>query len=175
MSRSALAFLVAAIACGGLDDVDFTRSARFTIPGSPSGGTGGTIGGLATVDLGGEDALRDQGIDPDDIDSARPRSLRVQVLQGASLETWLDEVVLRARAEGLPDVVVAEKRGIRAMPAGTRVLELDVRRDVDLKPYLTGTAPTLGVEAAGIPPVEDTTAEITATIRVDVNVSGLLD
>ena len=174
MSRTTLALLLAVTACGGLDDVDFTRSATVTIPGGPAGASSGTIGGFGTVDLGGEDALRDEGIDPDDIDSAHPRSLRLEVREGASLETWLEDVVLRARAEGLPEVVIAEKHGIRSLPAGTRALELDVHRDVDLKPYLVGQSPTLGIEATGTPPAADTTVEITARIRVDVNVSGLL-
>lgn len=173
MSRTTLALLLAVTACGGLDEVDFTRSASVTIPAGPAGSPSGTIGGFSPVDLGGEAALREQGIDPDDIDSAHPRSLRLEVTEGASLETWLDDVVLRARAEGLPEVIVAEKHGIRSLPAGTRVVELDVRRDVDLKRYLVGQSPTLGIEATGTPPIADTTVEITATVRVDVNVSGL--
>ncbi|WP_242346734.1 hypothetical protein [Anaeromyxobacter terrae] len=174
MSRTTLALLLAATACGRLDDVDFTRSATLTIPGTPGGGPSGTIGGIAAIDLGGKEALRAQGIDPGDIDSAHPRRLHLEVRDGASLETWLDDVVLRARAVGLPDVVVAEKHGIRTLPAGTRALDLDVHGDVDLKPYLTGESPTLGVEATGAPPTVDTTVDITATVRVDVNVSRLL-
>ncbi len=174
MSRTTLALLLAVTACGGLDDVDFTRSATVTIPGAPGGAPPGTIAGFGPVDLGGEDALREQGIDPGDIDSAHPRRPHLEVREGASLETWLDDVVLRARAEGLPEVIVAEKHGIRSLPPGTRALELDVHGDVDLKPYLVGQSPEIGVEATGTPPAADTTVVITATIRVDVNVSGLL-
>jgi hypothetical protein len=168
-----LALLLAVTACGGLDQIDFTRSASVTIPEGPAGAPAGTIGGFGAVDLGGEAALREQGIDPGDIDSAHPRSLRLEVKSGASLETWLDDVVLRARAEGLPEVIVAEKHGIRSLPAGTRVVDLDVHRDVDLKPYLVGQSPALGIDATGTPPGADTTLEVTATVRVDVNVSGL--
>jgi hypothetical protein len=174
MSRTTLALLLAVTACGGLDEVDFTRSASVTIPKGPAGVPPATIDGFSPVDLGGEAALREQGIDPGDIDSAHPRRLRLEVKQGANLETWLHDVVLRARATGLPEVIVAEKHDIELSPAGTRVVELDVDRDVDLKRYLVGQSPTLGVEATGTPPGSDTTLEITATVRVDVNVSGLL-
>ncbi|WP_242355366.1 hypothetical protein [Anaeromyxobacter sp. SG64] len=174
MARTTLALLLAVTACGRLDDVDFTRSATLTIPGTPGGGPSGAIGGFAPIDLGGQEALRAQGIDPNDIDSAHLRRLHLEVREGASLETWLDDLVLRARADGLPAVVVAEKHGVRALPAGTRALDLDVHGDVDLKPYLTGQSPTLGIEATGAPPASNTTVEITATIRVDVNVTGLL-
>jgi hypothetical protein len=173
MSRTTLALLLAVTACSRLDEVDFTRSATVTIPGSPAGGPSGTIGGFGAVDLGGEEALRAQGIDPGDIDSAHPRTLRLEGKDGASFDTWLDDIVLRARAQGLPEVIVAEKHGIRSLPAGTRVVDLDVHRDVDLKPYLIGQSPTLGIEATGTPPSADTQVEITATVRVDVNVGGL--
>jgi len=174
MSRTSLALLLAVTACGGLDEVDFTRSASVTIPAGPAGVPPATIGGFSPVDLGGEAALREQGIDPGDIDSAHPRRLRLEVKQGSDLQTWLHDVVLMARAEGLPDVVVAEKHDIELLPDGTRVVDLDVHSDVDLKRYLVGQSPTLGIEATGTPPSEDTTVEITATVRVDVNVSGLL-
>lgn len=174
MSRTSLALLLAVTACGGLDEIDFTRAASVTIPAGPAGVPPATIGGFSPVDLGGEAALREQGIDPGDIDSAHPRRLRLEVKQGSDLQTWLHDVVLKARAEGLPDVVVAEKHDIELLPDGTRVVDLDVHSDVDLKRYLVGQSPTLGIEATGTPPSEDTTVEITATVRVDVNVSGLL-
>jgi hypothetical protein len=175
MRRTTLVLLLASTAaCGHLDDVDFTRSATVTVPGVPGGGPSGTISGVGEIDLGGRDALQSQGINPDDVDAAHLRTLHVDVQSGASLETWLDAVVLRARAQGLPDVVVAEKHGISALPAGTRSLDLDVNGGVDLKPYLIGTSPTLAIEATGKPPTEDTKLQLTATITVNVNVSGVL-
>ncbi len=175
MRKTTLAFLLAAAtACGHLDDVDFTRSATVTVPGVPGGGQTGPISGVGSVDLGGRDALQSQGINPNDIDAAHLKTLHVDVQSGASLETWLGSVVLSARAQGLPDVVVAQKQNISSLPAGTRGLDLDVNGGVDLKPYLVGTSPVLVVDATGTPPAEDTTLKLTATITVNVNVSGVL-
>jgi hypothetical protein len=165
----------ATFACGGLDDVDVTRSTSGTVPGVPGGGAAGNLTGFGAISLGGEEALRREGIEPNDIDSARLRTVRLEVESGRSLERWLDEVVIRARATGLPEVTVAERRGIRALPADTRSIELDVSSGVNLHPYLTAETATLLVEATGIPPDADTTVRITATVRVDVNVSGLFD
>jgi hypothetical protein len=169
------AILLLFVGCGRLDDVDVTRSASGTIPGSAAGaGTAGPLTGFGTIDLEGERALREEGIDAGDIDSARLRAVRLEVEAGASFERWLDDVVIRARSAGLPDVTLAERHGIRGLPPGTRALELDVVSGADLEPYLTAPSASLLVEATGTPPEVDTTVRTTATVRIDVNVSGLL-
>lgn len=173
MTGRLAAILLFTAGCGGLDDVDVTRSANGTIPGAPDGGAPGPLSGVGAIDLGGEEALRREGIEPNDIDSARLRVVRLEVDSGVSLERWLDEVVIRARGTGLPEVTVAERRGIRALPPDTRAVDLDVSSQVDLHPYLTAQSASLIVEATGTPPETDTTVRVTATVRVDVNVSGL--
>jgi hypothetical protein len=174
MTARLAAVLLVSLGCGGLDDVDVTRSAAGTIPGSAVGGEARVLSGFGTIDLGGEEALRREGVDPDDIDSARLRAVRLEIEAGASLERWLDDVVIRARGSGLPEVTVAERHGIGALPPETRAVELDVSSQVDLAPYLTALSASLLIEATGTPPDTDTTVRITATVRVDVNVSGLL-
>jgi hypothetical protein len=109
------------------------------------------------------------------VDSAELRRLEVQVLSGSSLETFVETVEIRIQSPGLPERVVASKSGIRALPADTRVVALDVTPGVDLKPYLTATSATLSVGATGSGPAEETRLRVTATVRVDVNVSGLFD
>lgn len=169
----AVAALLAVAACGDLDEVDVTRSGTAVVPGGPGGAAlpGGAVGlGVAV----GRDVIEGEGIDPDDVDSARLVGLRVEILSGASLETWLDRVAFHVEAPGLPRVLVAERSGLRALPAGTRAVDLDVP-GVDLKPYVLAPQATVTAEVSGSQPAEDTEVRATATIRVDVNVSGLFD
>jgi hypothetical protein len=168
----ALPFLVLA-ACGRLDEVDVTRSASVTIPGATGGGDlpSGSVSGLR-IALGSA-LLREQGIDPGDVDGARLRRVHVEVTAGSSLETWADAISLHAEGAGLPRVLLAQKTGIRSLPAGTTSLDLDVPA-TELKPYLDAATAAVTADATGRAPGADTTLKVTATIRVDVNVSGLL-
>ena len=165
--------LLVAAGCGKIDQIDIVRSGSATVPGAP-GGAPLPAGGIATFPISvGRDALSAQGIDANDVDSAKLVGLRLEVTQGTSLEKWLDAVSLYVAAPGLPRVLVAQKSGISALPDGTTFVDLDTP-GVDLKPYVL--APTTDVTAEGsgtVPPV-DTTVKATATVRVDVNVTGLL-
>jgi hypothetical protein len=173
MTRKAVALCaLLAAACGDLDEVDVTRSGTATVPGGP-----GTplVAGAVSIDLAlGRDVLEAEGIDPDDVDAARFVAVRLEVVEGTSLEAWLDEIALYVEAPGLPRRLVAERRGITALPAGTRTVQLSVS-GVDLKPYVLAPTAQVTAEVAGTQPPETTTVRGTATIRVDVNVGGLFD
>ncbi len=173
MKRSLAAVLVLLASCGSVDEVDLTRTARITVPGA-AGAPGASIPRVQALDIGGGDALRSEGIDPGDIDAAHLRSLRLAIEDGASVEQWLDSVTLHVEAAGLPRVRVASRSGLRSLPAGTTSVELEVDPGVDLKPYLTAPSAPLTVEASGSLPPVATVVAITATLRVDVSVSGLL-
>lgn len=174
MKRSLTVALLLVASCGRVDEVDLTRTATVTVPGAPAGAPGGSIPRVQALDIGGGEALRAEGIDPEDVDSAHLRRLQLTIKSGASLERWLDSVSLHVEADGQPRVRVASRTGLRSLPADTTSVELEVDPGVDLKPYLTAPSAPLTVEASGeLPPVA-TTVEITATMRVDVNVSGLL-
>lgn len=158
--------------CGGLDEVDLTRSGSATVPG---GSAALPQGAFASFPVSiGRAALDDEGVDPDDVDSARLVALRLEVTAGTPLDRWLDEVAFHVEAPGLPRVLVAEKRGIGDLPANTTAVELDAT-GVDLKPYLLAETTTVTAEGAGSQPAEETTVRATLTIRVDVNVTGLFD
>jgi hypothetical protein len=161
-------------ACGELDQVDLTRSAEATIPGS-AGAPPLEVSAIGAVGLSiGRDALAAEGVDPDDVDSARLRALRIEVVSGESLERWLSSVAFYVEAPGLARVLVAQRAGIRDLPAGTTAVELETT-GVDLKPYLVAPTTSVTTEVSGSAPASDTTLRATATIRVDVNVSGLFD
>jgi hypothetical protein len=161
-----------AAGCGGLDEIEFTRSGSATVP---AGAAPLPAGAFVEFPFSiGRDALADEGIDPGDIDSARVVALRLEATDGTPLQAWLDRVAIHVEADGLPRVLVGERSGIRALPAGTAAVELDVS-GADLKPY--ALAPTTAVVAEGegeLPPAA-TTVKATMTLRVDVNVSGLFD
>lgn len=169
-----LVSVVALTACGSLDQVDVKRSASVVVPGAagspPLAGTA-----LASLDLQiDRRALAENGIDPNDVDSAKLVGLRLTVTQGTSLEAWLESVSFFAEATGIPKTLIATKSGIGSLPAGTTTVELDVP-GVDLKPFVLADAVHVTAEVTGTQPPVDTTLEATATIRVDVNVSGLFD
>jgi hypothetical protein len=160
-------------ACGRLDEVDIVRTASGTIPGAPGSPP------LALPSFGGlglmldEATLQEHGISPSDVDSARLIGLRLAVKDGTSFEAWLDGVTFFLEAPGLPRVLAAQKSGIRSLPGGTTVVEL-ATSGVDLKPYVLAPSSTVSVEVSGNQPPIATTIEATATIRVNVNVTGLL-
>jgi hypothetical protein len=170
----AAALLLAGAACGGLDEVDVTRSAEVVIPGA-QGAPPLDVEAAAAIQVAlGRGIIEAEGIDPDDVDAARLRAVRLQVAGGSSLETWLDEVSLHVEAPGLPRVLVARRTGIRALPAGTTTVDLQ-STGVDLKPYVLAPTAVLTPQVGGTAPAQDTTLRATATVRVDVSVSGLFD
>jgi hypothetical protein len=175
MTRKALALCaLLAAACGDLDEVDVTRSGTATVPGDGGLGTPLAAGAIA-LDLAlGRDVLEAEGIDPDDVDAARFVAVRLDVVEGTSLEAWLERIALHVEAPGLPRALVAERAGIGALPAGTRTVELSVS-GVDLKPYVLAPTATVTAEVEGRQPADTTAVRGTATLRVDVNVGGLFD
>ena len=165
--------MVLLAACGRLDQIDIVRSASATIPGAP-GSPALPAGAVATFPISlGRDALSADGVNPNHVDSAKLVGLRLEVTQGTSLEKWLSTVSLYVEAPGLARVPVARKTGIDALPAGTNRVDLDTF-GVDLKPYVVAPTTTVTAEGSGTIPPVDTTIQATATVRVDVNVSGLL-
>jgi hypothetical protein len=169
-ARAAAVLLLAA--CGHLDEVDVTRSATITVPGGS--GAALPVNAIGAIPLPlDRRALEQEGIEPDDVDSARLVALRLEVTQGTSFEAWLDEVAFQIEAPGLARSELARRSGIRALPAGTTALDVPAS-GVDLKPYVLADSSTVFAEATGIQPPADTTVRVTATVRVDVSVSGLL-
>lgn len=172
-SRALLPAALLLAACGRFDEVDITRSTSGTVPGAAASRplAGGMLGALdLVVDRGTLDA---HGIQPDDVDSARLKGLRLEVTEGTSIEAWLEAVSFYVEAPGLPRVLVARRDRIGTLPAGTTAIELETP-GVDLKPYILAPSGTVMAEVSGTQPPVDTTVLATATIRVNVNASGLL-
>ncbi len=172
-SVAATALLLLAPACGRLTQVDVTRSTSVTVPGSTGGGAlpSGAVSGLR-IELGSA-LLKEQGLDPKDVDGAKLRRVHLEVRAGTPLDQWLDGVALHAEGPTLPRVLLARKTGIRSLPAGTTAVDLDVPA-VELKPYLDAATSAITVDASGRLPAAETTVDVTATMRVDVNVGAVL-
>jgi hypothetical protein len=129
--------LAALLAAGcGLDEVDADVTAEETIPGVPVPEglpLSLSFGALTAVDV--REELRENDAELDDIDSARLRSLRLTALDGASFDTFLEEVEFAVTAEGREPVPVARATG--PFPPGTRVEARAVLRvDVDVSNFL---------------------------------------
>lgn len=157
--------------CTHLDEVDLTRSGTATVPAGE-----GAIPVDVAADLGlalGRDALRDADVDPGNVDSARVRVARVEVVSGADLETWLERVAFYVEGGGRPRTLVAERTGIGALGPGTTTVEL-ATTGVDLTPYVTAEDGRLTVEVEGTLPDVETVVRGTVTVRVDVDVSSFL-
>jgi hypothetical protein len=159
-------------ACGELDQIDVVHSGSATVPGGPAVPISGAIAAFP-FSLG-RDALSEEGVDANDVDSARLVGLRLEVTQGTSFQDWLDEISFYVEAPGLAPVLVATKAGIGSLPDGTSVVDLDTT-GVDLKPYVLADTTTVTAQGSGTAPPVDTTVKATATVRVDVSVSGLFD
>jgi hypothetical protein len=174
MTRKALALCaLLAAACGDLDEVQITRSA--TLDPIPAGQPEPTVTLPIAVPLPiDRRALREEGIDPNDVDSARLVALRIEVVQGASFEDWLESVVVHIGAAGPGRQVLAQRSGIKSLPDGSSVVDLQAS-GVDLKPYILADTSIVTADLTGNAPAADTTVKVTATLRVDVNVGGLFD
>lgn len=179
MRTLSIVLLATALSACGLDNFDIDLEEETTIPGVgvavPPGAELESIpfgGSFTDIDLLSDKELRDEGVDAGDIDSAKVKSLRLEVVAGSSFESWLGDAAFYVEAEGLPRELVAEKHDIDTLPTGTTVLDLDVT-GLELKPYVSKPM-TVVAEAAGLPPEEDTTVRARLVVGVDADVSGFL-
>ncbi len=174
-ARAAVPFLLLATACGGLDEFDVTRSATVTIDGIAGPPSPPLANPSPPIPLPiDRHVLEQEGIDPNDVDSARLVALRIEVTQGASFEDWLESVAFKIEASGLSKQLLAQRTGIRSLPDGTTAVALETS-GVDLKPYVLAESSTVTADLTGNAPAMETTVKVTATVRVDVKVSGLFD
>jgi hypothetical protein len=170
-----IAVLAVALTACGLDNFDLEVQEETTIPGNPLGSTLDPIpfgGGFSGMDLLDDSELRDEGVEAEDIDSAKVEALRLELLSGSSFETWLEDVSFYVEGEGLPRQLVAEQHGIGALPEGTILLDLDVS-GAELKPYVSRPI-TIVTEVVGRPPVDDSRVRATLVVGVDADVSNFI-
>jgi hypothetical protein len=164
------------LGCGscdsGLGGLDFQSSATTTIPGNPLSVPiqeipfGGT---WANFDINQSEQIQNQGVDKDDINSARLRSLRVNVVSGDSLESFLSSIAFYVQSDGLPEQRVAHREGIEQLPPDTRSIDCEID-DVELKPYITAPSMQIVTRATGQFPRNDTTLEAAMVLRLNISI-----
>ncbi len=156
--------------CGHRPDV---LEVPVSIPLAVAGGLAGSAGGrLPGTGQQVSQALDDQGLSQDDVDSLTVRSMtlvhrspRCEGLAGCDL-SFIERLTIEASASGQPTVELGRLEG----PGASRqaVIPPEV---VELRPYLG--AKDLALSATLVPrtpPIQSVELEVQATLRVDIHV-----
>ncbi len=166
--RHALPLLLALACTAGLIVIRVDQEASTVVEGS------GVIGGLlTTLELGGlddlslsvEQELANQGVEPGDITEARLVELTLSTPDGEDL-SFLTSVSFTISSPDLETVRIAHAD---ELPPGQASVTLTLD-DVDLTPYLVADSMSIGTDAEGQLPEDDTT--IDAFIALDVTATA---
>lgn len=160
-------------AASQIDDFDITRKAETNIQGSVLTQVLAPLGftGLSDMDLSNSAEMQNQGVKANQIDSIKLTLLRLKVTKPATQDlTFFNSVKFYAEAQGLPKKLVAQGG---PFTKGQGQVDLQLTGE-ELKPYVTAAKMSLSTEVNGHAPAQDTTLEATVTLRVDVNVSGVV-
>jgi len=158
-------------ACGGdLFTVGVEDEATTTIPAATPlevllGDVG--FGDFASMDLTSSQEIRNQGVEPGDIEEVFLVAFELEALSpdGADL-SFIDRMELYVEAPGLPRRRVASQDDF---PAGEAVVAFELE-GVDLTDYVVSEAMTLSTEVEGRRPDDDT--EVEARYGIDVGVTA---
>lgn len=126
------------------------------------------VGSFTNIDFDQSQEFQNQGVTKDQVESVHMSHVRLKIISPETQDyAFLDSLQFFARA-GDEEVLVAEKHGIDklGLKAPNPVLELDVKKDVDLQPYITAPSMSIIVRGNGRVPPQDTRLE--ATVGVDV-------
>lgn len=166
--RRALVPLLALACTAGLVVVRVDHEASTVVEGAGVLGellTTLELGGLDDLSLSVEQELANQGIAPGDITEARLVELVLSTPDGEDL-SFLTSVSFAISAPDLDTVRIAYGD---EFPAGQTSVTLSLD-DVDLAPYLVAESMSIGTEAEGELPEDDTTIE--ADIALDVTATA---
>lgn len=123
----------------------------------------GPFAGFTAMDLTDTREFKNQGIDRNQVESVRLKSLRLSATEpsGADFD-FLSSLAFHVEADGLPKRRVAS---LSPIPRDAGVLELALD-DVELAPYVAAPSMSLTTEASGNPPARDTKVKAEAVFRV---------
>lgn len=146
-----------------------------TIPGDPSPLPGllnafPNIGSFSNIDFNQSQEFQNQGVTKDQVDSVKMDQVELRIVSPETQDfSFLENLQFYARAAD-QEVLVAEKFGIDKLDlkAPNPVLVLDVKKDVELAPYITAEKTSIIVRGKGKQPPQETRLE--ATVRVNVAV-----
>lgn len=164
--------LLALLCCGDLDRFEVAEESTATLPGATllerlAGDVG--FGGFLDMDLRESQELRNQGVEPHQIDSVRLSELSLSVAAPSGQDfTFLESLEFYVESAGLPRRRIA-RGGPFAAGAGRVDLELD---DVELAPYAAAESMSITTEATGRRPPQSTTINAALRLQIDVDVTG---
>ncbi|HEY0840070.1 MAG TPA: hypothetical protein VGD74_07780 [Vulgatibacter sp.] len=115
---------------------------------------------LTAVKLKDSKEFADNGVDPSDVKSIKLRSMKLEALDGETLD-FLDTVAFFASAEGKPEIKIAEGK----IPEGATKVSLDVE-SAELKDYALSSAMTISTKVTGTPPASDTKVQTTVVFNI---------
>lgn len=121
---------------------------------------------LQGFDFAASQELRNEGVEPGDIDGVFLTSLTLTAVDGDDL-SFLEEVEVFVDAPELDSVLVAAGSGFE----GKQSAELETE-GVDLTAYAVASSMTVRVEGQGRRPNEDTTVAVAASFDVTVTAQG---
>lgn len=116
-------------------------------------------------------ALSSKDVDPSDVDSMKVTSVQLALKSQGGLTddlAFLRSIAFVVSAEGMPGQELASRD---VFSSGDRKLDLQVRSDLELKPFLQAGGMRVEVQAQlAYPPPDVVELEVTFRLRVDVNV-----
>ncbi len=166
--RHALVLLLALACTAGLVVIRVDHDASTTVEGAGVLGellTSLELGGLDELSLSVEQELANQGVAPGDITEARLVELVLSTPDGEDL-SFLTSVSFSISAPDLDTVRIAHAD---EFPPGQASVTFSLD-DVDLTPYLVAESMSIGTDADGELPEDDTT--IDAYIALDVTATA---
>ncbi|MBX5482996.1 MAG: hypothetical protein IRZ16_14315 [Myxococcaceae bacterium] len=148
-----------------------------TIPGDPSPIPGllnafPGIGSFANIDFNQTQEFQNQGVTKDQVRSVHVDHVQIRILSPETQDfSFLENLQFFASAAD-QELLVAEKFGIDklGLKAPNPVLELDVKKDVDLAPFVTAEKMSIIVRGKGRMPPQETRLEATVGVNVEVTI-----
>ena len=147
-----------------------------TIPGVPIplpfSGAIPQVAGLGSLDFNQNQEFKNQGVTKDQVDSVEVMGITLRILSPTAQDySFIDSVKLSAKADGAPQVLVAEKANVQSLhlAAPNPTLTLDLRNP-EIKPFVTAPSMSVMVEGTGRAPPTDTVIEATMDLKVAAHV-----
>lgn len=128
------------------------------------------IGSFSNIDFNQSQEFQNQGVTKDQVNSVRMSFARIRIVSPDDQDfSFLQQLQFFARA-GDEEVLVAEKFGIDKMGlnAPNPVLDLEVKPEVELQPFVT--APTMNIVVRGNGRLPPRNTRLEATVGVDVEI-----
>lgn len=148
-----------------------------TVPGDPSPISQiltafPNVGSFSNIDFDQTQEFQNQGVSKDQVNSVRMDHVRIEIVSPETQDfSFLEKLEFYARA-GDQEVLVADKVGIDklGLKAPHPVLDMDVKRDVELQPFVTAPSMSIIVRGRGRVPPQDTRLRANVGVNVEIKI-----